>query len=343
MKTFASVLLLIGLVTVISLAQSSVPDPKQEADGQASGQLAIQDTAQLVGKKINVKRLPLCELGTYRGDLEHAGMEAVVLSAVASKLPSLQKSALDRMSPGMRDLYLDQQKAALLLLQFEDGAKRDTCAAVGPKQLAQYIELAPGETLGPAASPAVTPAPSTDQPVQAIEPFGFKMGMTRDQVIATVGAKAVIKDEGDALTLSTAPKPYADLYAYMVLLSAKSGLAKVTASSKPMQVNSFGTELQEKFRTYEEAVRGKYGKPTNTFDFLKAGGIWDQPQEWMMGLLKNERTLTDVWDVKQPADCLIGLEAQALSPDVGFVALSYEFPNFSSWRQEHDQKANAVF
>ena len=35
----------------------------------------------------------------------------------------------------------DQQKAAMLLLQFEDGTKLDTCTPIGPQGLSVYLEL----------------------------------------------------------------------------------------------------------------------------------------------------------------------------------------------------------
>jgi hypothetical protein len=139
----------------------------QGQDSRPPDQLTIQDPAQLVGKKIKVNRLPLCEPGTYNADLNHAGMEATVVSAKPSKFPVLSKSVLDKLSPDMRDMMLDQQKSALLLLQFGDGASRDTCAAFGPKKLAEYIELAPGQTLvpvEPVPGPATgaVPNPSTN-------------------------------------------------------------------------------------------------------------------------------------------------------------------------------------
>jgi hypothetical protein len=37
----------------------------------------------------------------------------------------------------------DQQKAATLLLQFEDGTKLETCTPIGPQGLAYYLELVP--------------------------------------------------------------------------------------------------------------------------------------------------------------------------------------------------------
>jgi hypothetical protein len=59
------------------------------------------------------------------------------------------------------------------------------------------------------------------------EPFGFRRGMTKAEVIAAVGAKAVVKDEGDTLILSTAPKPHPDFNAYSVVISPTTGVAYV--------------------------------------------------------------------------------------------------------------------
>ena len=126
---------------------------------QNNTQLELEDPSQLVGKKIDVQRLPLCEPGTYKTDLEHAGMIALVLSVQPSRMSApLSKSALDRLPPSTRDMIADQQKAGVLLLQFDDGTKRDTCAPMSPKMLSGYIELGPGETL----STVPAPQPETD-------------------------------------------------------------------------------------------------------------------------------------------------------------------------------------
>ena len=60
----------------------------------------------------------------------------------------------------------DQQKAATVLVQFEDGKKLDTCAPIGPRRLSEYFELAEGETLPSApAHPvsATTTTPTTGE------------------------------------------------------------------------------------------------------------------------------------------------------------------------------------
>jgi hypothetical protein len=119
--------------------------PVQSANslGQDSGPV-IENPAQSVGKEIKFNRLPLCEPGKYKGDLAHAGMEATVVSAKPSNIPAIPKVALDGMSPAGRDLILDQQKAALLLLRFDDGITLDTCAAI---ELAATIGVTDSDTL----------------------------------------------------------------------------------------------------------------------------------------------------------------------------------------------------
>ena len=101
--------------------------------------------AQLIGKRFNVRRLPLCQPGTYKGDFAHAGQQATVVSAKPNTMmPAL--SAMSAITPELRAMIEDQQKAATLLLQFEDGTKLDTCAPIGPKWLANYVELARAES-----------------------------------------------------------------------------------------------------------------------------------------------------------------------------------------------------
>jgi hypothetical protein len=53
-------------ILVVSLAAGGFGQGQQPGMQE---QPVIQDPVQLVGKKINVKRLPLCEPGTYKGGL----------------------------------------------------------------------------------------------------------------------------------------------------------------------------------------------------------------------------------------------------------------------------------
>jgi hypothetical protein len=55
----------------------------------------------------------------------------------------------------------DQQKAATILLQFEDGTQLDTCAPIGPSKFSESFELAPGQTLQEPSRPPLPSAPPT--------------------------------------------------------------------------------------------------------------------------------------------------------------------------------------
>jgi hypothetical protein len=152
------------------------------------------------------------------------------------------------------------------------------------------------------------------------EPFGFKRGMTKAEIIAAVGSKSVDKDEGDALFLATAPNPHPDFAAYVIFVSPSTGIAKVTGTSRKFQTNSFGESIQEKFKDFATALDSSYGQ-AKIYDYLKVGSIWDQPQEWMMGLLKEERTLVAYWSVGDSVTIME--QAEADSMDSGYMTVAY--------------------
>jgi hypothetical protein len=56
----------------------------------------------------------------------------------------------------------DQQKAATILVKFDDGTQLDSCGPVAPSKLADYFELVPGQTLQ-----SVAQAPTTDHATPA--------------------------------------------------------------------------------------------------------------------------------------------------------------------------------
>jgi hypothetical protein len=197
-----SISLILSFAPVVTFAQQDFPynpaSPQKQSTATqiktqqpTNQQAVIEDPAQLVGKKINVNRLPLCEPGTYKGDLTHAGLEATVLSAKPSKTPALSKSVLDKLSPELRDMMLDQQKAALLVLRFDDGVTRDTCAAIGPRKLSEYVEMANGQKLEPNTSSSATTATQT-----AVEPVPNVIG----EPSKSPGGKWTVEPLRDKLT-----------------------------------------------------------------------------------------------------------------------------------------------
>lgn len=176
-------------------------------------------------------------------------------------------------------------------------------------------------------------------------PFGFDFGMSKQDIIKLVGKGAVIEDKNEVLTLSTAPKPHSAFELYICVISPQKGLLKVIAIGKDIETSSSGSEIKSSFSDLRNALVETYGYPTKDFDFLDAGSIWSEYQDWMMGLLKHERTLASYWKLTVQTDkhiTVIALEAKATSQDKGYITLGYEFEGFEQYSDELKAKKDKV-
>jgi hypothetical protein len=191
----------------------------------------------------------------------------------------------------------------------------------------------------------------------AAGPFGFECGMTKEQVVKLVGQGAVkhinwelaqesgISNQNDMLMLSTAPKPHKDFGEYLLLFAPKLGLVKLVAIGKPVPTSRYGDDLKNFFLETRDAIADNYGTP-ETFDSLRFGSIWNEPQDWMTGLLKGERTLMSGWELKttRPNHITgIMLKATASSTEEGHLELIYEFEGFTEYERSQKAKATTVF
>ncbi|MGE5570922.1 MAG: hypothetical protein ACM3S5_17955 [Rhodospirillales bacterium] len=177
-------------------------------------------------------------------------------------------------------------------------------------------------------------------------PFGFRPGMTRDEVIRLVGTGVVEKTEDpDDLLLKTAPRPHSSFENYLLTFSRDRGLVWLKAIGRNIRTSSYGNELQVEFRAVREAISGNYGE-AKTYDFLRAGSIWDEPRDWMMGLLRKERILTAYWlDRSRLSNHVQGirLEAKALSTGQGYLVLTYEFEGWNEYIATKKAEESSVF
>jgi hypothetical protein len=177
---------------------------------------------------------------------------------------------------------------------------------------------------------------------QAGGPFGLHAGMTK-QELSRIGK--LEQPEGSlSYSLSTVPLPHRSFESYMVVITDKAGLCKISAIGKTVFSSVYGTELQSAFDDVEEALTKKYGSHERT-DGLRSGSIWDEPKDWMMGLHQKERYLATYWFLDRGATLsdhivAIALEAHALSGNKGWLELSYEFDNFKACKDELTSKSN---
>ncbi|HEV3198284.1 MAG TPA: hypothetical protein VGZ73_10260 [Bryobacteraceae bacterium] len=175
-------------------------------------------------------------------------------------------------------------------------------------------------------------------------PFGLRRGFTQEQVIQIVGKSAVKETKDDTLRLRTVPKPHSGFEFYSLIFSPKEGLLKIIAYGNDITTNGFGEAVQGDFSEIRSAIAQTYGKPEADMDFLRAGSIWKEPEDWMMGLLKDERTLVAVWEKALPNRIHdVVLKAGALSREKGFLKLTYEFDGWNEYVDALRKKAGTVF
>jgi hypothetical protein len=181
--------------------------------------------------------------------------------------------------------------------------------------------------------------------VFASGPFGFEPGMTRDQVIQLVGKQAIKESKGDVLVLTTAPKPHSAFESYLVVISPEKGVVKVVAIGNTVQTNGYGQELKDAYTAVVDGATQKYGTPTNSFDFLPSGSMWQEPQYWLMGLLKKDRELQTFWQFKDPVNhiTVISVEASAMNSEAGYITCGYEFQGFHDYLTAKKARQNDNF
>lgn len=128
----------------------------------------------------------------------------------------------------------------------------------------------------------------------------------------------------------TVPKPHPELEAYVVKYARGVGICSVGAIGKTIRNDKYGFTTKERVDTIAKQLKRKYGVETKKYDRLFTGSIWDEPDDWMMGVLKQERFYGYVWSTedgfKPVAEVAkIGVFATAVANDAGFVKLEFYF------------------
>ncbi len=170
-------------------------------------------------------------------------------------------------------------------------------------------------------------------------PFGFECRMSKEQVFKLLGSESLIKVEGDNYYFSKAPKPNEAFEFYVLTISSERGLLKVTAVSKDIDTNVYGDDLLRQFAEINRPLSKTYGQ-AQEFDLLKAGSIWSEDKNWMMALLRGERQFARSWEFLVPTDHITAmlLQAKAITPERGYISLSYEFEGFEQYVEADKEK-----
>ena len=164
-------------------------------------------------------------------------------------------------------------------------------------------------------------------------PFGLEMGMRPEEVSNQMEEI----NPGRYLTKSV-PKPHSAFQQYVLAFSERQGLYEIRALSEDFSSSAYGNEVQGRFFALKEKLEKAYGD-CKLYDFLFVDSIWDEPRDWMQGLLSQERALSGHWERKEGATLDNGIEAiylrgHATSTSEGYISLSYCFENYDTAQAE---------
>ena len=157
-------------------------------------------------------------------------------------------------------------------------------------------------------------------------PFGLNMGMTIKQIDPS--AKEIAPGK---FTTTKVPKPHSAFEQYVVQVGKKNGLCWIKAIGKDISTSSYGIELKSAFESMNEKLTKAYGKGETT-DLLMPGSIWNEPNDFMMAMIKKERFLMAIWD-KEKGSSLnddlkqVGLIAIPGGRSKGYLSIEYSFSN----------------
>lgn len=183
---------------------------------------------------------------------------------------------------------------------------------------------------------------------QASGPFGLRMGMSRVEIESVIGAPIKpVESNANLFSTATVPRPSDRVEHYVLLVLPNAGLCQIRAAEVDISSSSHGVELRNAYEDLRDAVANAYGQ-YGEVNFLRSGSIWDEPEDWMMGLLRNERILQADWasaegssmrnDVKE-----VLLTARAQSRSEGYLLLQYKFENEDECTAEMNKAAQEVF
>jgi hypothetical protein len=162
------------------------------------------------------------------------------------------------------------------------------------------------------------------------------MGMTLAQ-LKTIDS-ALTQVAPGKYKLTSVPKPHSAFEAYILQVCPNVGLSWIMAIGKDVSTSSYGIELRSTFNSMREKLEKVYGIGKTT-DVLLPGSIWDEPDDFMMALIKKERFLMTRWEKGKGANpdstvTTIGLVAHPGGTNKGYITLEYYFSSSDACDKE---------
>lgn len=151
----------------------------------------------------------------------------------------------------------------------------------------------------------------------ANEAFGIKMGepMSKYPTYNLDGVDTV-----------RPPLPHKEFKYYFTHGTKQTGICKVIVATPPITTSEFGSNIKIKYSEFKSILASKYPLDNKDYEYLTPGSIWNEPRDFMMGLLKKDRYHSAAFNNSKGTKVILGVTP--LGRTSAFLKLSYEFKNF---------------
>jgi hypothetical protein len=137
------------------------------------------------------------------------------------------------------------------------------------------------------------------------------------------------KADGQYYICTSLPSPHNDFEQYIVRYHLDAGLCSIKGIGKNIDENGFGSNTKSMTDSLYGQISKKYGK-AEKMDFLFPSSIWNEGDEWLMGLVQDERSYAYIGDVSPPVEGITkyGVIAGAVSGSKGYVIVEFQTTNY---------------
>ena len=149
-----------------------------------------------------------------------------------------------------------------------------------------------------------------------------------------------------AYVCKSLPKSHKDFEAYVLFYHPSNGICQIKALGRDISTNAYGEEIKSKVDEIANQVGKSYGK-LKLYDFLKAGSMWDEPQEWIASFSRGERVYTYVSEKKSMKNnvisIVIGAKVANAFSDTGHLYAEFTFSNQSECMKNISEEEGSAF
>jgi hypothetical protein len=177
-------------------------------------------------------------------------------------------------------------------------------------------------------------------------PFGIEMGQP-SSILETNGLNPTPIPNYPGYYYVLPKFTHPDFETYLVRIDEDEGVFLIKAIGKDISDNGYGTSIRSKFDELRKSIEGTYGE-SELISFLYPNSIWDEPEDWMMGLRKGDRIHMAQWE-NEDGTTLPGeiseiiLAADATSSSEGYLAIEYYGKKYDELSEKAKKKAAQVF